>query len=271
MVYEKRRTVVNLFDVIDGNHDLGLKRGDGKIPGFFSAGADCGYQDNHWVACAAAVRLGKERKVYLSRYDWLLIAMVALSSITLHQILLAWGVQSTSAGNASLILSLNPLATALLAAPLLGELLTKRKALGITVGFAGVLIVVTSQSGDISLNGWGDLIVFGSMLVYVVGGLFIRKATDRGIPVLVVTAYSHAIGSVMLWVTAGTIYPMETLTTIDTRPFTWLVILASALLSSAMGTVGWNYGHTPTWSKGKQGIFLRDAVGKPCLCCPFPG
>lgn len=184
----------------------------------------------------------KERKVKLSRYDWFLIAMVGLSSITLHQIFLAWGVQSTSAGNASLILGLNPLATALLAAPLLGELLTKRKALGIMVGFAGVLIVVTTQSGGISLKGWGDIIVFVSMLMYVIGGLFIRKVTARGVPVLVVTAYSHTIASVMLWMTAATIYPTQILTAIDTRPFTWLVILASALLSTALGTVGWNHG-----------------------------
>lgn len=186
--------------------------------------------------------LWKERKVSLSRYDWLLIAMVGLSSITLHQILLAWGVQSTSAGNASLILGLNPLATALLAAPLLGELLTKRKIVGIMTGFVGVLIVVTNQRGGISLNGWGDVIVFASMLMYVIGGLFIRKVTARGVPVLVVTAYSHAIASVMLWLTAASIYPTETLTAIDTRPFTWLVILASAILSTAVGTVGWNYG-----------------------------
>jgi drug/metabolite transporter (DMT)-like permease len=186
--------------------------------------------------------LWKERKTSISRIDWMLIAAVALTSITLHHILLAWGVQSTSAGNASLILGLNPLATALLAAPLLGEALSRRKLLGITVGFGGVLLVVTNQSGGISLNGWGDLIVFASMLMYVAGGLLIRKVTERGVPVLVVTAYSHLIASAMLWLTAAAIYPLQTLTAIDTRPFTWLVILTSAILSSALGTVAWNYG-----------------------------
>jgi len=180
--------------------------------------------------------------VKLKRKDFLLITGVALTMIVLHQITLAWGVQYTTAGNASLILGLNPLATALLAAPLLAERLTWRKGLGVLLGFGGVLIVVLSQHGNLAINGWGDLIMFVSMLMYVIGGLFVRGVTSRGVPVLIVTGYSHALAAVILWLASVAVYPWETFAAIDTRPFTWLVILASGGLSTAIGMIGWNYG-----------------------------
>lgn len=198
----------------------------------------------------------KTEKPVLNRKDWLYISAVGITSITLHQILLAWGIQQTTAGTASLILGLNPLATAVVAIPLLGEKLTRRKSLGIALGFGGVLLVVSSNSQGISFTGWGDLIVFISMLMYVAGGILIRRATGRGIPVLAVTAYSHAIASVILWITALIVYPTEVFTQIDTRPFTWGVIATSAIFSSAIGTLGWNYGIRQLGA-GRTAIFLN--------------
>ena len=187
--------------------------------------------------------LWKVGRVPLTGKDWVYITGVALSSITLHQIFLAVGVQQTTAGSTSLILALNPLTTALLAVPFLGESLTAKKIMGIALGFGGVLLVVTSKSSEgVQVSGWGDLIVFGSMLMYVIGGLLVRKATSRGIPVLVVTAYSHVIASFLLWITAFIVYPIETFAEIDTRPFTWMVIFTSGILATGLGTLGWNYG-----------------------------
>ncbi|NGQ97181.1 DMT family transporter [Brevibacillus sp. SYP-B805] len=186
--------------------------------------------------------LWKQGFVRVRRQDLLLIAGVALSMITLHQITLAWGLQYTSAGTGSLILGLNPLSTALLAMIFLGEEMTRRKVLGVLMGFGGVLIVVTSGSGGVELNGWGDLIMFVSMLMYVIGGLLVRKLTTRGVPVLIVTGYSHALAALLLWFISVIIYPATTFAAIDTRPFTWLVIVASGGVSTGLGSIGWNYG-----------------------------
>jgi drug/metabolite transporter (DMT)-like permease len=174
--------------------------------------------------------------------NWLLLAGVGASSIALHQITLATGVQYTSAGNASLILGLNPLATALLAMLLLGEGMSWRKGLGIAVGFAGVLIVVISQHGGIHMNGWGDAIMFFSMLMYVTGGLLIRKLALRGVPVLLITVMSQWFGVIFLWVSALMVQPASYYIDLEVTPFQWLVILASAVLSTALGSMGWNYG-----------------------------
>ncbi|MGG1662230.1 DMT family transporter [Brevibacillus sp. NRS-1366] len=193
-------------------------------------------------ACLAPIVYMYRKNLKFSKMDWLLLAGVGASSIALHQITMATGVQYTTAGNASLILALNPLATALLAMLLLGEGMSWRKGIGIGIGFAGVLIVVVSQYGGINMNGWGDVIMFFSMLMYVTGGLLIRKLVVRGVPVLLVTALSQIFGVVFLWVTALTMNPASYYFELDVSAFQWLVIFVSGALSTALGTIGWNFG-----------------------------
>ncbi len=190
----------------------------------------------------APILLQYRKSLRIGWANWLLAAGVGATSIALHQITLATGVQYTSAGNASLILGLNPLATALLAMVLLGEGMSWRKAWGIAIGFAGVLIVVISQHGGIHVNGWGDAIMFFSMLMYVAGGLLIRKLSLRGVPVLLITVLSQWFGVLFLWIAALMVQPASYYIGLDVTPFQWLVILTSAVLSTAVGSVGWNYG-----------------------------
>jgi len=193
-------------------------------------------------ACLAPIVYRYRKSLKFNKVDWLLLAGVGASSIALHQITLATGVQYTTAGNASLILALNPLATALLAMMLLGEGMSWRKGLGIGIGFTGVLIVVVSQHGGIHMNGWGDGIMFFSMLMYVTGGLLIRKLVVRGVPVLLVTALSQMFGVAFLWAAALTMNPASYYFELDVSAFQWLVIFASGALSSALGSIGWNFG-----------------------------
>lgn len=192
--------------------------------------------------CLSPIVFLLRKNLRFSRTDWLLLAGVGASSIALHQITLAAGVQTTTAGNASLILGLNPLATALLAMLFLGEGMTWRKGLGISMGFAGVLVVVISQHGGLHMNGWGDAIMFFSMLMYVTGGLLIRKLVVRGVPVLLITALSQLFGVVFLWGVALMVQPASYYIGLDVSAFQWLVIFASGALSTALGSVGWNYG-----------------------------
>lgn len=192
--------------------------------------------------CLSPIILKYRKQLKFTALDWLLIAGVGASSIALHQITLAAGVQYTTAGNASLILGLNPLATALLAMLLLGEGMSWRKGLGILIGFSGVLIVVISQHGGIHMNGWGDAIMFFSMLLYVTGGLLIRKLALRGVPVLLITALSQMFGVVFLWCVALAYHPASYYIDLQVSPFQWFVIMVSAVLSTALGSMGWNYG-----------------------------
>lgn len=177
--------------------------------------------------------------------QWILIVYVALTTIFIHQILMSYGVVETTATNAALILGLNPLITALLAALFTKEKLNWRLGIGAIIGFSGVVIAVTSKSGNssISLSGWGDLIMFLSMLGFVVGGLLVKQVMTTGIPILVVSAYSTLLGGILINI--GAVFVIGTsgyneLLQLDL--LAWTAMIISALGASALGTIGWNYG-----------------------------
>lgn len=176
--------------------------------------------------------------------QWLLLALIGLTSIFLHQLTLAGGVSTTTATNASLILGLNPLTTALLAALFVGEKMNLRLGIGIVLGFLGVLIAVTvrSDGAPVGFSGWGDLIMFVSMLAYVVGALIIKKASGTSMPTLVITAYSTLIGGAMLNLGALATEGVGAYAETHFSGMAWTLILLSALGASSIGTLGWNYG-----------------------------
>ena len=59
-----------------------------------------------------------------------------------YQLLFMNGMKWTAAGDASMIIPMNPVFTVLLAAPLLGQRLSPRMALGLLIGLIGVAIVI---------------------------------------------------------------------------------------------------------------------------------
>lgn len=190
--------------------------------------------------------------------QWLLLTLIGVTSIFLHQLFLATGVVTTTATNAALILGLNPLTTALLAALFVGEKMNLRLLLGILAGFSGVVLVVTSGSGEaaVGLTGWGDLIMFLSMLAYVIGGLLIKSVSATGMPTLVITAYSTLIGGVMLNAGAFMKYGFSAYGEIHFNAMGWVVMLLSAWIASSLGTLGWNHG-IKLLGAGKTAMFIN--------------
>src|ERR1700760_2143578 len=78
----------------------------------------------------------------LSWRDVIVFAILGVANNALYLGLGYTGLKSVSAGLGGLIVSANPIFTALLAALLLGEALTWRKAAGLLLGIAGVAFIV---------------------------------------------------------------------------------------------------------------------------------
>jgi drug/metabolite transporter (DMT)-like permease len=179
-----------------------------------------------------------------NRKEWGGLFLVGITSIFFHQLFLAYGVVTTTATNASLILGLNPLTTALLAAVFIGEKFNLKLCLGIIFGFSGVVLVVTSKSseGSVGISGWGDIIMLLSMLAYVIGGLLIKKLSASSMPTLVMTAYSTLIGGVLLNIGTVAFLGPSSYEQIHMPAVAWGVMLLSAWWASSLGTLGWNNG-----------------------------
>ncbi|MBL0386463.1 DMT family transporter [Tumebacillus sp. ITR2] len=203
-----------------------------------------------WRIGAAALLLsamvGKQhgfRKI--SGREWLTITGIAVSGIFLHQITLSAGLKLTTASTGSLILGLNPLVTMVLAYFLFREPLTTRKIGGVLLGLCGVFLVVFGASWEQTSSlqfGKGEWLVVIAMLGYVISGMFIKKATQT-LPVMVVTAYSHVVATILLAITAtGEQMSSGELFTLPTDWFVWAVLLFSAFVATGLGSIWWNSG-----------------------------
>lgn len=168
---------------------------------------------------------------------WPPIIGIAVFCIFLHQIALTVGISATSGIHAVLILSLSPLFTTLFAVFFLKESFSFAKGLGIILGFSGVLLVVAGQT-QVGASIIGDGITCIATLTFVIGSLFVKKATYYVSP-LVVTAYSHTLAAAgLLLFGAFTnevwLYPGG----LEAIPIA--VLLFSSFMSTAVGALLWN-------------------------------
>ena len=74
--------------------------------------------------------------------SWRYPVWLGLLGTMAYQLLFMHGMKWTAAGDASLIIPVNPVFTVLLAAPMLGQKVTKRMAFGLLLGIVGVSVVV---------------------------------------------------------------------------------------------------------------------------------
>jgi drug/metabolite transporter (DMT)-like permease len=126
------------------------------------------------TAAIVALYFIKISEVKLS--DFLNIGKFAFVGITLHISLLFFGLRETSTINASLIYTLAPVITSLLAVFAIREKINFSHLFGILLAFSGVFLYITYplvfDGTNIEVNLWGDLLVFISTVsgsIYVIG------------------------------------------------------------------------------------------------------
>jgi drug/metabolite transporter (DMT)-like permease len=118
---------------------------------------------------------------------------------------LAWiGMTTVSAGLATIVTSLNPILVALLAAPLLGERLTRPKIAGVVLGFAGAAFIVRDHLAW-GADPVGVLALFGGLASVVAGTLAFKRFAPPGLSLPVaVGAQQLASGAALLAVGLAT-------------------------------------------------------------------
>lgn len=129
------------------------------------------------IMIALAVATGALRALPRRRDLVLLVALGALNNAV--YLGLSWvGMETVSSGFAAVIISANPLLTALIAAPVLGERLGVAKLAGLALGLAGVAIVVRSRiAGGEGL--FGTALVCAALLSLVAGTIVFKRFVPR--------------------------------------------------------------------------------------------
>lgn len=205
---------------------------------------------------ALLARLSGFRPRRLAGRDLAGLVAAAALMVYAHQLLLTQGLAWSSATNGGLALSLNPILSVLLGAALFGERLGALGATGVVLGVTGAAVVILNRSGaELRLHGIGDALLLLSMLVYVAAGVFVRRLAQRLSPVAI-AYHMHLIGGIMLVAHAAFVPGFWQAQSWTPGIAPWLLILASALFSTAIGGLGWSHGISRL-GLGRTAVFLN--------------
>jgi len=126
------------------------------------------------AAVVSGVRLS------LSRRDLLLFAFLGIANQAVFLVLGYLGMRSTSSGLAALVISANPVLTAVLAVAFLDERMTWRKAIGLLLGVGGVAFVVESRIAGGIDHPVGIALLLAALVSLVGGTILYKKLAPSG-------------------------------------------------------------------------------------------
>ena len=208
------------------------------------------------VLLLALVRWKEGRWPRPNRSQMGAIALLGATGILAYNVLFFKGLSLIEAGRASLIIATIPAFIALASAVLLGERLGIIKTVGILLSILGAVVVVSrGRLGPEFIQGLGlgELLISGCVLSWVAYSL-IGKVVMRTLSPLVAVAYSVAVGTAGLFVSAG----LEGLSASVTQasPLDWLAIAYMAVAATVIGFV-WFYEGVKQVGATRAGLFIN--------------
>jgi drug/metabolite transporter (DMT)-like permease len=133
---------------------------------------------------AAAIALGAAAFAsdwrHLTGRDVAVLAMLGVLNFALYLGLNCYGMLSTPAGLSALIISSNPVLTALLAAVFLDERLTWRKSAGLLLGVSGVAFIIGSRLNTGLSSPTGIALTLAALLSFVAGTILFKRLAPNG-------------------------------------------------------------------------------------------
>jgi len=195
--------------------------------------------------------------------QWKLAFMIGFFSTAMYQTFFMFGMKYTAAGDASLMITFNPLFTALLAIPLLSEKMTARLATGLALGVAGVTILFL-YSPNVNLPAderiLGDILIAIAALAWALSSILMKKAmseptADANVPLspLTLTVWASIAGFVFLTPWAGWETIQGGIPTISARA--WWATIFLAILSTVVSYV-WFADGIKVIGAGKAALYV---------------
>jgi len=168
---------------------------------------------------------------------WWYFSLLAIQGNLIPFSLISWAETQIPSSQAGLIMALMPISTMVLAHYFVAhEQLTSRRVIGVVLGFAGVMVLVGSQtvSGMGGAGLWAQLACVVATFAYAVNAVYVKRLPK--INGLVVGAGSLIAGSILFTPVALLVDQPWTLQ-ITTE--SWLAIAALGLLATGLAT--WLY------------------------------
>ncbi|HAA10789.1 MAG TPA: hypothetical protein DCE41_03470 [Cytophagales bacterium] len=199
--------------------------------------------------------VGAMRKWKISQVPWKGVLLVGAIGLLGFNLAVYVGMQYTSALNASLIMSLNPVTTILFSSLILKTEARWYHFLGAAISFVGVLLLI-SQGQLLSLQSLrfnkGDLLVFVGNLVFAFYHIGVKQF-KKDTPNLQFTAYTNFV-CMLGFMLIIPLTPAEIRLNHSAEYWTWALLLA--VVGTAISFMLWNYGVTQIGAD-RAGIFMN--------------
>lgn len=127
----------------------------------------------------------QKRPISIKKGSWKKILGLALFNIYLTNIFEFWGLQYLTSFKTCFIYSLSPFLSALLSYIIFSEVLTKKKWMGLAVGFLGFLPILLSKTSDEQIAGelwgfsWAELAVVLAAIFSVYGWILLKQLVQE--------------------------------------------------------------------------------------------
>ena len=199
------------------------------------------------VLLVAAVAIARERLPREARIYRHLVVMAVLN-IVIPFFLITWAEQSTSSALAAILNATVPLFTIVFAAGFLhDEPITVNRAVGLAIGFVGVVVIMSRSLGADDGNIAGEIALIGSSISYGIGNVYNRRNV-RGLRPMIPALFQVGIAFVIVLVLAFMFErPLETQLTRDGLfAIAWLGVLGSGFAYLAYFRLIADWGATRT-------------------------
>ena len=125
----------------------------------------------------------------IAKTDLLLLALCGLFGVAINQMLFFSGLNITTPINAAIIITCNPVMVLLIASWLIKEVVTLKKSIGIALGLAGAVLLITTANGVSFSSGTfkGDILILLNATSYAVFLVIVKPLMLKYSPLTVIT------------------------------------------------------------------------------------
>lgn len=185
----------------------------------------------------ALAKLGGE-SIAVPRRMWGLVALLAFFNITAWNVLVLFGLQQMPAGRSAILAYTMPVWATVIATLVLNEPLGKRKAFGLALGMAGMLVLLGEDLANIERRPFAALMILGAAVAWACGTVLLRKHKPA-IPQNTLTGWMMIVG----WAPIALAAPWldaQWLSQIPTLSGTaWFAILYNIFLAGTLAHWAW--------------------------------
>ena len=194
-----------------------------------------------------------------SREQWKIVILIGFFSTCVYQAFFMYGMKYTAAGDASLMITFNPIFTALLAIPFLSEKMNIRLGSGLIIGLIGVFVLFFySPNIDIPFGDRlkGNFLIAGAALAWALSSIMMKKSmTESKEPLspLLLTVWSSVIGLLIL--TPWASYEIVSVGYTNPPQDAWISIVFLAIFSTVLSYV-WFADGIKTLGAGRSALYI---------------